>query len=236
MSIVTRPCAFCGKSVSRRTPGKHNSFCNYECKSQFQRLAKPVTKEWLEQKYSVEKMDCTQISKIVHRDPKSVWNWLKDFGIETRKRGTTGNGRYAIGKPHNLTDAGRRKLSRMAKSARKKDGHVPYLKNGVHHLKGKRGADTPNWKGGITPERQAFYSSLQWKRAVKAVWKRDNATCQRCGKHHNTTKTRGTFCIHHIVGFENKKLRARVSNLVLLCRPCHLFIHSRKNVNKEFIK
>src|SRR5574341_544494 len=88
MKPITRPCAFCGKSVTRKSPGKQRSFCDNKCKSEFQRLAKPVTKEWLIQKYSVERLDCTQISKMVDRDSKSVWNWLKDFGIPTRPRGS----------------------------------------------------------------------------------------------------------------------------------------------------
>jgi hypothetical protein len=64
-----------------------------------------------------------------------------------------------------------------------------------------RKGDQPAWKGGITPERQQFYSTEEWSDAVKGVWKRDNAICQNCKKHHNTTKSRGTFHIHHIVSF-----------------------------------
>lgn len=136
------------------------------------------------------------------------------------------------------------KGKKLPKSIREKirtaslaDGRVPYLKNGVHHLKGKRGAETPNWKGGITPERQAFYGSLEWKKVAKEVWKRDKATCQRCRKYHNTKENRGTFDIHHIVGFENVSLRMKLSNLVLLCEKCHYFVHSKKkNKKKEFIK
>lgn len=31
------------------------------------------------------------------------------------------------------------------------------------------------------------------------------------------------------------ELRAVPSNLALLCRPCHLWVHSRQNVNREFL-
>lgn len=31
------------------------------------------------------------------------------------------------------------------------------------------------------------------------------------------------------------ELRCRLTNLVLLCDPCHMFVHSKKNVNGEFI-
>lgn len=227
-------CKFCKAPLIRKTP-MSMYFCNTNCKSEWQRTNKPVTEEWLRNAYLVQKLDCTQIAKQVGRDPKSVWNWLKDFGIETRKRGTTGNHVHSIGVPHVMTDAGRKKLSEQASAARIKDGRKPYMKDGKHWLK-HEGAVSPNWKGGITPDRQAFYASEEWVDAVKAVWKRDGAVCQRCGVHHNTMDVRGTFHIHHIESFQVKELRAEVSNLILVCRPCHLFIHSKKNTKKEFLK
>lgn len=209
-------------------------FCSTDCKAQWQRLNKPVTEEWLRDAYITKGMDCPQIAAIVKRDSKSVWNWLKDFGIETRKRGTTGNHVYSIGVPRVMTEEGRKKLSESAKAARLKDGRKPYMKDGKHWLQ-HEGAVSPAWRGGVTPDRQAFYASEKWADAVKAVWARDEAVCQRCGTHHNTASIRGTFHIHHITSFQVKALRAEVSNLVLLCKPCHLFVHSKKNETKEFI-
>lgn len=96
---------------------------------------------------------------------------------------------------------------------------------------GRTGSDNPNWQGGITPERQAFYASGEWVDAVIKIWKRDKATCQRCG----VRKSSDTFHIHHIKGFACVALRAYMPNLVLLCKACHDFIHSRANIDKEFI-
>ena len=211
------------------------SYCSVKCKSEYQRTQKPVTKEWLYQKYIVEGLDCNEISKIVGRDSKRVWEWIRDYGIETRKRGKTDNWKHSIGVQRVLSDEGRQRLSENAKRSRALDGRVPYLQNGVHHLKGKRGKDTPNWKGGVTGERQAVYGTLEWKAAVKAVWIRDNATCKRCGKYHNTDENRGTFDIHHIIPFEVKELRCDVNNLVLLCESCHYFVHSKSNISREFL-
>jgi len=33
----------------------------------------------------------------------------------------------------------------------------------------------------------------------------------------------------------NKEIRADANNLVLLCVKCHRFVHSKKNINGEFI-
>lgn len=98
----------------------------------------------------------------------------------------------------------------------------------------KKGELNPNWRGGITPERNAFYSSQEWKKACSSVWKRDKATCKRCG----TTKKEFPdipFHIHHIKSFKYKELRAEVNNLILLCEICHHWVHSRRNENNEFL-
>lgn len=98
-------------------------------------------------------------------------------------------------------------------------------KNGMY---GKRGSEVPNWKGGCTPERQAFYISEEWKNACSVVYKRDGAKCARCG-------VAGKLHVHHVISFSVKEKRADVNNLVLLCVKCHRFVHSKKNINKEYI-
>lgn len=98
----------------------------------------------------------------------------------------------------------------------------------------KRGELNPRWLGGVTPERQSFYTSRAWKDACKAVWKRDNATCQRCGLY-RTEQPDMPFHIHHIRSFAVAELRAETANLVLLCETCHHFVHSRENVDGDFL-
>jgi len=99
---------------------------------------------------------------------------------------------------------------------------------------GRTGEDSSNWKGGVTPERQALYCSQEWADAVKTVWKRDNATCQRCGKHRENI---AIMHIHHIVSFaDSVELRTEPDNLILLCKKCHNWIHSKKNIDKIYTK
>lgn len=98
----------------------------------------------------------------------------------------------------------------------------------------RRGELNPNWRGGVSQERQAFYSSVEWKSACSAVWKRDSARCRRCGLSKNESPD-VPFHIHHIISFSNGDLRADVDNLVLLCEVCHHFVHSRRNVDGEFL-
>lgn len=194
------------------------------------------SREWMEQKYVIEGLDCTQMAALLHINSKTVWKWLRAYGIPTRPRGSNEVVRFKPGRPNGfngsmLSEESRQKIA----EAHKRNNHVPYLKDGKPWMRGRKGALSTNWKGGITPERQAVYDSAEWKTAVKVVWKRDNATCQCCGKHHNTAKHRGTFDIHHIVSFEVVELRCEVSNLVLLCEACHYWVHSAANVKREFL-
>jgi len=97
---------------------------------------------------------------------------------------------------------------------------------------GRRGTEVPNWKGGCTPERQAFYSSPEWATACLQVWRRDDGKCQRCGVSH----AERLLHIHHIVSFAVRETRADPANLVLLCVKCHRFVHSKRNSAGEFLR
>ena len=242
-------CAWCKTEIMRR-PFNHNtgnpilhSFCDKRCKGDWQREnQKPdgVTREWLFQKYEIEKLVCAEIGRLVGRDTKRVWEWLRDYGIETRPRGSSSAKLWANGGithpggfPH--TEETRARLSAIAIT----DGRVPYrMPDGSHAMKGRTGERHPLWQGGLTPEREALAQTDEWKSAVKAVWARSNAKCERCGQDHRKVDNRKAngFHIHHIAPFRVKRLRCEVSNLALLCRPCHHFVHSKKNVDKEFIR
>lgn len=98
----------------------------------------------------------------------------------------------------------------------------------------RRGDLNPRWLGGVTPERQAFYTGTAWKKACAAVWKRDKARCRRCDLHRSDALDM-PFHIHHVVSFADRDLRAEPSNLVLLCEACHQFVHSRENLTREYL-
>jgi HNH endonuclease len=233
---IESACGFCGSFVVRRKQADSANvrmhFCDNECKASYQKLSKPVTREWIEDHYLNKRMDCVQIGHLVNRDPKSVWNWLKDFGIPTRGRGTVRNDRGSVRpKGRKLTEAHKDAI----RQARKRDGRIPAYINGVHWMKAT-GRKPASWKGGITPERQAFYATQEWKDAVVSVWRRDNARCRRCGLDHRTIDRNITkFHVHHIDSFQVVDRRSDVGNLVLLCDKCHRWVHGKSNKERLYL-
>lgn len=187
--------------------------------------------DWLQQRYVTDGLDCAQIGALVGRDPKTVWAWLRHYAIPTRPRGSHDklpkDGRGFRGRNH--TADYRARLSELSIA----QGRVPFDPAVGPPMRGKRGSETSNWKGGATPERQAFYASSEWREACRAVWHRADARCERCCE--DSRDRNQPFHVHHIVSFANRALRATVSNLALLCRPCHHFVHSAKNTNRDFI-
>jgi 5-methylcytosine-specific restriction endonuclease McrA len=239
MSKTQFTCDTCGCRILRNESKSGRHFCSTSHKAQWQRQQKEhigYDKTWLSDQYISQRKSADQIAREIGRDPKRVWEWLRDYGIETRPRGTDyGNG-FKAGEPsaflgNKHSEETKRKISEIAKLA----GRVPFDPKVGSYMKGRKGADVPSWRGGVSPERQSFYSSEEWKCSVKLVWKRDDAKCRRCGKSHNDANTRGTFAIHHIESFAVIEKRAELSNLILLCKPCHLWVHSRQNKQKEFL-
>lgn len=74
-----------------------------------------------------------------------------------------------------------------------------------------------NWQGGITPKNLAIRMTLEYKQWRKAVFERDDYTCQLCGK-----RGRGELHVDHIKSFsKHPELRFSLDNGRTLCIDCH---------------
>lgn len=176
--------------------------------------------------------------RMVGRDATTVLFWLRKLGIPTRARGCTresaANRKKGLGalrgRGHTPEAVARIRATSVDRGA------VPYLRDGEHWLKGAAPEDNPNWKGGATPERQAFYRTPRWKAAVKAVWARADACCERCGRDYRAVDRDATrFHVHHLISFAVEPFRADLRNLRLLCQDCHRWVHSRANAGRELL-
>lgn len=79
-----------------------------------------------------------------------------------------------------------------------------------------RGPGNPNWKGGITEKKRGIRFSADYQKWRKGVFKRDDYTCQLCGR-------RGyELNADHIKPFDLfPELVFEISNGRTLCGDCH---------------
>ena len=173
-------------------------------KGQHWRSHKPHwDKEWLTEMYIIRKISIPDIAKMSNCTDSNISYWMGKHGI--------------IGRT--ISEA--RKIKRWG------------LFGEDNPMYNKRGILNANWKGGISPERNAFYSSIEWKSIVPVIFKKYNYKCVRCGQGHADKSHK--LHIHHLVSFSCKELRCDENNLVLLCKSCHDFVHSNKNTDNEYI-
>ena len=104
-------------------------------------------------------------------------------------------------------------------SANRKGKKQPWV---VLHVGGEK---CHLWKGGITPKKKMERSSKDWMWWRKAVYERDNYTCQVC-------MNRGVALEpHHIIPRRiSSELTFDVSNGITLCKPCHQKTKSREEL------
>jgi hypothetical protein len=154
-------------------------------KGQHWRSRKPWwQREWLVAEYVDQKKSAARIASEQGCDENNVLYWLKKHRIKTR-------------------------TMREVRSIKHWGAVGP-----ANPLFGKRGPLSSNWKGGLTPLRQAVYASWAWRKAKRRVHERD-VCCRIC-------KSSERLEIHHITPFHKAPERATdASNLILLCMKCH---------------
>lgn len=85
-----------------------------------------------------------------------------------------------------------------------------------------RGDNSPNWKGGRATENPSD-RGVNWRTQSHKARKRDNYTCQNCGKHRLFGLVK--IDVHHIIPYRDfdgdYESANQLSNLILLCPSCH---------------
>ena len=125
----------------------------------------------------------------------------------------SGEKHHMFGKHH--SEATKLKISLAQKISMLGKQHTKETKKKISES--LKGSNNPNWKGGISPEKNKRVSSAEWKELRKQIYKRDNYTCQICGKHCKKQEIQA----HHIIPYHISKDN-NLTNLITLCFVCHM--------------
>ncbi len=111
--------------------------------------------------------------------------------------------------------------------SRGRPGHKQSLSTKRKRSLAQKGHKGSNWKGGITKANRVARASAAFRDWRKAVFERDNYTCQHC-ESHTGGGHRVTLHPHHIKPFATHyDVRFKASNGITLCKPCHDLVHGR---------
>lgn len=134
------------------------------------RIKKYKNKDYLYQKYVIEKLSILKIAKLCKASFGTILNWMKKFNIKRRtlSEADKGNPSHRKGKNGIYSKETLNKMSLV-----------------------KMGNANSSWKGGLSFKP---YSSGFNKHTKERIRKRDNYQCQLCGKGENGK----SFPIHHV--------------------------------------
>lgn len=172
---------------------------------------------------------------LAHKGMKKPWSTGQSArgrvqGPEERHRRSIA----ALGKPR-----GPMSLEARQNMSRAHLGLKPWNKGKSGFNWGLKGNKNPNWKGGVTPIYKKIRKSKEYVAWRKAVYERDNYTCQNC------KETGGRLNADHIKPFADyPELRFELDNGRTLCVPCHrktetwgfALVHGRKKGTAKQIR
>jgi hypothetical protein len=152
----------------------------------------------------------------------------KHHSEETKKKISEANkGENSFWYGKHFTKATRKKMSEASKGkyhSEETKKKISDANKGKHHSEetkkkiseAKKGENNPNYKGGISLKefKDAYgLEPAEWKKLAQEIRKRDNFTCQLCGK-------KGATSVHHIIP-RRVRIDNSPENLITLCRSCH---------------
>lgn len=158
---------------------------------------------WLRLHYHDRNLDQETIAKMAGVSPHTIRAWVRKHGLQKPLGSwTIGRSPWNRGKRYRA-EWTHKEETRLLISAQ------------------KTGAGNPQWRGGITPEGQVLRKPVMALR--NEVYARDSHTCRLCGK------PGGRLTLHHIVPvWARPDLADDETNVVTICRPCHLMLNGRE--------
>lgn len=204
---------FAGRNHSEDTKKKMSGKNNYMWKKVHSlETRKKISKAT---KKAMEDVDMKKIGKKISQNAKNNPNYGmrgKSQSLEARKKMSLAK----KGKP--LSDEHRMKLRESCKGINSGENNAMW---------GKTGKKCPNWLDGKSFEPYPITFNNKFKRAIR---KRENYTCLKCGKHQEREKR--ALSVHHI---NYNKMLTTEQNCCAVCRSCNGEVNkNRKHWTKFF--
>lgn len=211
-AAILPACRVCGKTCARR----ESKFCSLACRDSVpksqpkQRIVEPriaafglSIDDWLDRNYYADGCNLATASALLGLDKRTLWAFLKRTNRIVKPQSVTQIGALNpfFGRTHDTESraaigaASKERQPRMRRNKTSQFGDVPPL----------LGPDSPLFKTGIKA----------YRRLALAAY---GMTCSLCGK----TGTGRQIDVHHRDG--NRK-NNDLSNLVVMCRGCHIRTH-----------
>lgn len=161
---------------------------------------------------------CLDISSICNCHNRTIHSWLVRHNIPRRVGGWSPM-------PED------QKLLRSQWAREHHELLVASTTNHIHTLESRRkqgmsikGSKHWNWQGGKSKPITLLRFSLDYQLLRLIIFKRDNFTCQMCGKRG------GQLIMHHIIPVSlNIELALQDTNTITVCRSCHARLHRGEN-------
>lgn len=168
-------------------------------------ITPPIAKDVLYNLYVIQQKSVLDMSRMLLCSNSKISRDLRKHGIKTRAFSTKGL-KTRLGMRHSQET--KEKIRQKALGRR-----IPLH---VREKMGSPGSRNPGWIDGRTPENKRQRRTIAYKLWREAVFKRDDFTCQSCGKRG------GKLNADHIKPFSSHpELRTSIDNGRTLCEPCH---------------
>jgi endogenous inhibitor of DNA gyrase (YacG/DUF329 family) len=211
-------CKSCGKQfhlrASRVARSKTGPFCSTECKTKSQELGLDI--EWLHDQYTNKSRYIKDIATEVGCSYTAVHKALIRANIPRRSRS------YAhVGRKH-----AKESIEKIAKSKIGKPRPAEVCQKISESRMGKyKGAQNPNWRGGLSYEPYCFRFDYKLKENVRDAFGRK---CYLCPKTEN--KRGRKLSVHHVDYNKSQGCAGLKWSLIPLCSKCH----SMTNFNRWY--
>ena len=185
-----------------------------------------ISRKRLYKEYILNNKSTIVISKMFNYSRPAICNLLRKYNIEIRSPSQ----RASIPRPWIRGDKSPTKRLEVRLKMSKNHADFRGEKNPSYGNERIKGSNNPNWKDGIA---DSPYPPEWNERLKEKIRKRDNYKCQKCS-------IPQIECIKklHVHHKDENKQNCDESNLISLCRKCHITIHRSNTIldKKEVIQ